>query len=288
MRDESLKLTETYADGLELPDLEAILLEALPALEVVDRDLMLGAALSAQLVCVDGRGRLVLGLLAENGSESTVLECLDALAYARAHLELLKRHLGASQLRTDLEPHLVLVSESFPPRVIERLGPILGHSLHMFEVRVVRSRAAAASYLVPVAPARVHGAAAVAGDSRTFIDALPESERSVAALVVQRIARIDDEIELALAGDELEWRYGGVVLCSLSRGEAGLEGSVLSVPTTVLSETGVDDFVEAALGRYVELLGGTDDEGEELEQVELVPPEPGALLTPEEIEAFRD
>lgn len=285
MHDEMLNLPETDMEEL---DLEGILLEALPSLAVVDRDLRLSPALEAQLVCIDGRGRLVLGLLVDKGSESTVLECLDALAYGRTHLELLKRHLGTPSLRTDMEPHVVLVSHSFPQRVIDRLSPILGHLLHMFEVRIVCSRAAAASYLVPVAPTRVHGSGAVTGDSRTFIEGLPESERSVAALVVQRIARIDDEIELTLNGDELEWRYGGALLCSLSRGEVGLEGSVQSVPIAVLSEAGVDELVEAALGRYVELLGGADGEGEELEQIELVPREPGALLTPEEIEAFRD
>jgi hypothetical protein len=58
-------------------------------------------------------------------------------------------------------------------------------------------------------------------------------------------------------------------------------------PTTLDTADALDRFLEQVLGDYV---AGLEDEEswEDLEEVDLVPGVGEAILTPEEIEAFRD
>lgn len=277
---------------LGLTDIDELLSEALPDLVVLDLDLRLDAQRVAPLVAVDGRGRLALVLLPEPGGDGSAdleLEVLDALAFARRHLVQLAHHLAPSRLRADLEPQVVVIATDPAPRTVERLAPLLGRAVRLFEVRELETRGARGTYLVGV-DAPPLAALAPRSTPEAFVAGLEASRGELARLALRRLARIDAEIECSATEDGLEWRYRGALLAALgdtrTRLEAAVPGHAEGHPVTAAGD--VETLLDDALARYVELLGGAGDDGEELEQVEIVPAEAGALLTPEEIEAFRD
>ncbi|MDP6956499.1 MAG: hypothetical protein QF599_11040, partial [Planctomycetota bacterium] len=82
--------------------LEESLIESLPGLVVLDRDLDYGGDVGVDLVAADPAGALTLVLLTEGGGEQPILAALDVLAFARREGPLLERHLGRENLNMEL------------------------------------------------------------------------------------------------------------------------------------------------------------------------------------------
>jgi hypothetical protein len=271
-----------------LQDFEAALCEVVPGLDVVDRGLELGGKV-VEVVGVDDAGRLVLARLAEEDPDAAVLAALDVLRAAQAELGPLARHLGHAAVDSGLAPRLVLVAERIAPEVRGRLGLLGEERLLLCEVRELKSARGAATYLVPLAPDPAPARAPAGAGAERFLAALEDGQRATAGLLVRRLRRVDGEVQCAPAASGLEWRFRGATLCRLRRAAGGLEASVPpgGAPLELVGPEQVDLLLDAALRRYVALLEERSGDEESLEQVELVPADPGLVLSPEELEAFR-
>lgn len=273
-----------------LEDLEAALVEALPGLEIVDRDLAVGGV-STDLVGVDPDGRLVLLLLAADGGDGCVLSALDARSCGRTQLGLIARHLDQPRLRQDLEPLVVVAAERFGERAIERLAAFDEGSVRLLELRELRSASRVSAFFVPVGPGAAPLPAPGAGTD-VFLDALEDQQRETADLVLERMRRLDEGLALSPAPDRLEWRVRGQPLCSLGASDGQLQGALpRAAPRPIRDSVELEAFMEATVARYVDVVEAVPEDPEGLEEVEIVPLEPletGPLLTAEELEAFRD
>ncbi len=274
------------------PALEAGLAGAFPGLEILDRNLKLGDGATADIIGVDGDGRLVLVLFTDGDGPEPVLAALDALAYARDTRELLARHFAGHNVAPDREPTVVLVADAFSPLLVQRLYPLLGGALHLFEVRELESAGRAASYLVPVGPEPEFAPTPRAVNKDTFLAGLPEDLRETATAVVRRMDRVDTNLACTATDNAIEWRYDGQLLCTLARVDGGLEGAPSNTGPAmgIAGPSEVDALVDQALARYVDVLeeaSGAAEDQAGLAEVELVPRRSGPILTPAEIDAFR-
>jgi len=270
-------------------DLESGLVEAVPGLEVLDRELQLGEGSCADLAGIDGSGRLVLIMLVEGEGDATALAVLDALAYARENGALLARHWKSARLRTELDAQVVLVADHFSTRLSQRLTSLGGTLVKFLEVHELSSKTGTASYLVPLRTLS-SGAAPGVLIPEAYVASLPEYLRDPASLMLRRVGRIDEDLDCTATANGLQWRFQGEVLCSLSQGGERLEGFLAESSTAfnLVGDGQLDAFVERVLECYIERLdGAVRPLGEILEQVEIVPQDRGQLLSPEEIEAFR-
>jgi len=275
-------------EGGVLDALSIGLEEVLPGIEVLDRDLSFDGG-HADLAAVDGAGRLVLVQLADKDADRAALDALDALAFARRHAEVLARHLGSRRLRPDLEPKLVVITASTDERVCERLGqrlaPLLDGDLELFGIRAVRSRRGERSYLHPLVAAE-SAAGGLARSPEAFLGDVSEELRPLALALVGRMTRLDDELQVEASRRTLSWRFRGHELARLERRTAGLVGRIPDQEELAVQVDGdLDRFVEGAMGRLVAVLGSGEPEADAA--VEATPDEPMNLLSPEEIEAFR-
>ena len=285
--------------------LEESLIESLPGLVVLDRDLDYGGQVGIDLVAADQAGALTLVLLVDGEGEEPVLAALDVLAFARREQLLLERHLGQASFRGDLPPRVILVADRFDQLLRERIAPLGDVRVELFELRELKSAAATRSYLVP----RGDGAIEGAGDQSlaAFLDSLSEERRPLAALALRRIGRIDTELTVRSSEDAVSWFLGEELLCTLERGPEGLSAQTAAGQPGPLGDEGdLDRFLEQVLGGYVASLEedgvtgdiageesgdrpageGAGDGWQDLDEMNLEPG--GALLTPEEIEAFRE
>ena len=287
--------TDPAGSGRDLElALEAGLTGAFPGLEILDRNLKLGDGATADIIGVDGDGRLVLVLFTDGDGPEPVLGALDALAYARDTRELLAQHFAGHNVAPDREPTVVLVADAFSPLLVNRLYPMLGDALHLFEVRELETAGRATSYLVPVGPEPELGPTPKAVNKDTFLAGLPEDLRETATAVVRRMDRVDTNLACTATDNAIEWRYDGQLLCTLARVDGGLEGASSNTGSAmgIDGPSEVDALVDQVLARYVDVLeeasGAAQDEDEEgLAEVEIVPQRSGATLTQEEIDAFR-
>ncbi|MFT7479335.1 MAG: hypothetical protein ACI80N_002629 [Gammaproteobacteria bacterium] len=292
-------------------DLERELAGVIRDFEIVDRDLVVGDSLSIDWLGFDGEGALVLVLWTAGEGGRVVLDLLDALAFVRTHLDVLARHwhLAAPEapgadggpVPIDDTAHTpvraVCLAEHFDTEALQRLSVWGSAELDLFEVRTVRSERGEGAYLVPArGPAGEPGAAAVRA---SFFDGVPEQFHVLGRAFIERMSRVDEGVKLVEGEGAADWFYRGQRLGALRAGEVRLEASLAgsTTPQGVLGEGDVDDFVDRVLARLVELsddLTGDDDDlaeiddGDELEQVELIPMDSEPLLTPEEIAAFHD
>jgi len=273
--------------------LEAGLQEILPGLTVLDRDLVFDEGGRADLAAADATGRLILVLLAED-LDRTALEALDALSFARRHATLLAHHFKG-RVEAELEPRIVVVTPAVDERLTLRLAPLLGSGLELFGVRTLASRSGERSYLVPLEPAEASPGLARVHGEEAFLEALPSDLRGLAADALERLGRLDDELELLATRDALSWRFRGEVLVRIERAGNLLRASVSPHEERHPLDGGpaLEDLLERALGRLVSLLGPRGGEGGDAEgdpgttpRALLEKGEP--LLSPEEIEAFRD
>lgn len=280
-------------------EIEAQLRALLPGLRVLDRDLELDGAPVADLVC-EAEGRLVLVLMVDGEGDGPVLAALDALAAARRDGELLAAHLGLPE-SFRRAPLVLLVAERFGERLRERLRAIPSEALWSLERRAVRTARRGDQALVRVHNVEGCGSPASGGGSpspdpqavQRFLAQLGPPGARLGRELAQRIGRIDPELELETrrgeGREELWWRFRGRSLCGVAVNEGRLEGRLpdSSVPHAIQSPQALEAFLEWVLSCHLELLDALaprDGMGE----IVLVPPRREPLLTPEEIEAFRE
>ncbi len=272
-----------------LAALSAGLDQIVPGLEILDRELVFEGGARADLAGVDPSGRLHLVLLAGEDPDRAALEVLDALALLRAQLELLVRHFGERAVNPELAPRLLVVSASSDERLSERLAALQDAGVLVLGLRSVKSAAGERSYLVRLG--QRPGATSGAGGTAAFLRALPVKLEALGHGLVERMARLDEELEPSADATTLVWRLQGEVLCRVERIGDSLQASVAPrhEPMALADEDDLEKLVERSLSRLVKLLGMTRAEK----------PAPGAanalpgareepLLTPEEIQAFRE
>lgn len=267
--------------------LETALVETFPRVRVVERALSLPGEGAADLVAIDESGRIVLVLVVDGQAEETCLVALDLLAHARANLKLLARHLDDPLVRTDLQPRVFLVSESFAERSKSRLGAVSSERLLLLEIRALETARGKAAYLVPLDPPTptVEPPAAAIED---FLAGLSTEGRAIAGELVRRLGRLDRGLECAVAREEVHWRHQGRALCTVRHVEGRLEGLLPEQgrPLVLAGANEVEVFLERGLERYLEL--ARDGTAEDLPAVERGPPLNGPILTQEELRAFQE
>jgi hypothetical protein len=189
--------------------------------------------------------------------------------------------------RADLAPRVLVVSPRASERLLLRLAPLTESGLELFGVKSVRSAAGERSYLVPLAlPPAARGRTGAASPA-VFLAALSEKDRPLADQLVERMTRLDDELDLQADPSSLAWRFGGDLLLRVERDEGGLKAGVGgnggAAPLLGLGD--LDRLIEGALARLLELAGDAPREpGTKAPD----PRDPSApILTAEEIEAFR-
>jgi len=280
---------EETAPAAAAGDLETALASTFPDVVVCDRELELPGGPVVDLACVDSAGRVLLVAELEGAGDACVLRALDLLASVRENRVVLYRHLAHPGLRVDLPPLTVLVAERFDDEVLARLACAEAGTLRCLERRTVRSRAGASVHLVDVA----HGAAAVEAPGAVpgeFCRHLAPEQRELGLTLVGRLSRIDEELEHTGLERGGRWSLAGDAVCSVFAHDGRLEGFVAprTVPEGIESVERMERFVERALERTVELLGATGPAGpsDPRREAALDPLQP--ILTPEEIQAFRD
>jgi len=272
----------------ELATLIAGLDEIVPGLVVIDRELAFEGGARADLVAVDPSGRLYLVQHANPDGDKAVLEALDAVALLRGQLEVLVRHCGESRVNAERAPRLLVVCASSDARMVERLGALGDAGVLVLGSRTVKSAAGEHRYLVRLDPA----ARAAVGPSgvAAFLRALPARLEPLGAALVERMERLDEELTAGGDATNLVWRLSGEVLAKVERIGDLLQASVAPrhEPLPLAELADLERLVEKALGRLVRVLGLTRVERPEggPERAPSRADEP--LLTPEEIQAFRE
>jgi hypothetical protein len=281
------------ADGIA-----AGLARAFPGVAIVDHGLELGPGAGAvELAAVDGDGRLMLVTrVPADGSEAALL-ALDALAFARANLPLLAGHYHGAGLDAEQAPLLVLLAERFDPALLARLAAIDPALLACLEIRRIASRERAESYLMPIALVAGTDAERRPARAADFLGHLDPELRPIAEALLQRLARIDEDLSASSSGRQMRFALAGEPICTLHALDRTLEARIAPLGGTfrIASRSDADAFLEAVLERTLELfqpserkgpvLAPAGGEGRRPAMDPLLPT--GAILTPEELEAFR-
>lgn len=268
--------------------------EHLPGLEIVDRHLELyppdhvdGAARHVDLLAVDASGRVILITFTDGSSDETLLVACESVAFARIHADVLARHVGSLRAGADAAarrrpPLSVLVAESFAPRLLDKLALVPARELSLFEVLEVKSGGGASVGFQPVQSSRA-GAGASPGvwTPEQFVAVLPAAERAYAESLLRRLPRLDDGLTCVGSEESLLWRSKDRDLCRLDRGPEGLLAwaGTESEPIRLLGMADVEELLDRVIRGH---LGAPEERpaGPERSSV--------ALLTPDEIAAFRD
>lgn len=258
---------------------------ALPGVDVLDRALDLDDGARADLAGVDASGRLVLVQLAAESIDRAALDALDLLSLARRSPELFVRHLASDRIAPRLEPRVVVILEPDGARLAERLSPLAVAGLELFELRTVRSAAGERSHLLPRANPAFQEAGAPGLSLDRFVESLAPERQDLGRSLCERLARLDDELRTEVGMQSVAWYFQDRLLVRLEARGARLRGAV--GPRGELRDLGsaraADELLEEALSRLVDEVGeGRPDAGSGAARHE-----PIALLTAEELEAFR-
>jgi hypothetical protein len=257
--------------------------------EVVDRDLDLGEGRSVDWVGVDSTGRLILVLMVDSDGSEPVLAALDALAFVQKNRGVLAGHLQNQRLRPEVSPVVALVAESFSDRMLGRLSGLDSDAVRLFELRTVASARGEHVYLAPIEAVPARAAVIAPRGSDVFLRGLDEARRALAELALKRVGRIDDLVTHSASEKTITWRWKGELLCSLSSVDDHLDARLEPDGRTVrfTSTADIEAFVDLALQRYVELLGAASGPRIAANSGQGLAVEPRELLTPAELEAFR-
>jgi len=276
-------------------DLEAVagaVEEALAGVRILDRALVFDDGSRADLAGVDSSGRVVLVRLASDDGDRATLGVLDLMAFARGHVELIARHLGAPRSTATVDPRVIVILEPADEVLAARLGAVTGAGLELYDLRTVKSAAGERAYLVARSSGMVSGVDVQATLQR-FLDTLPPEKEQLGRELVARLARLDDELRTEATADAVAWFFRDRPLVRLESKSGRLSGAVgsdgraldLSAPRDA------DELLEAAVTRLMEEVGRLDEGGEDGDEPDAAlegREPPLALLSPEEIEAFRD
>jgi len=263
------------------------LMEAHPDLEPVDRALEVGEGRTVDLACVDGSGMLWLVSWVREDDAEPILTVLDSMVWFESSHAVLARHFDCPRLRAEAGLRVVLLAEAFPGRLQARLNGLNPSVLRLFELKRLRSARGEHAYLVPVESSRPSAAISETVSVDAFLEALAEDARELARSMMRRVERIDDRLQCTVRAHELIWNLPDGPLCELRAGNGALVTRAL--PTgqqrrlTRLEdlETSLEDVLEA----YVERLPAPS--GGRARPADLANVDSAALLSPEEIEAFR-
>lgn len=276
-------------DDLPVLEIEDALKRVRPDLQLIDRNLVLGD-LEIELVTVDGGGRLVLVLLADDDPTRTVVRALDALCLDRARLEVLEDHLrpgGAARLDVSCAPNVVVLAGSIDLVLRARLEQLDAERVELMELCEVRSQRATTTHWV--ASHTADDAKDASTGLTAFVSAMSEGVQELVHALAGRIARLDSGVSCRVIGTRVRWRFRGDDLAQIEQRGAGVEVLVHGGQSQALAtEDDIDSILGAAIGRYFHLSEERTGDDPELEQVELIPRASGVVLSREEIEAFRD
>ncbi len=270
-------------------DLGAIvsaLAAALPGIEILDRALEFDDGARAELAGVDASGRLVLVQVARANGEQAALDALDLFALARSTPELFARHLATEKLVPELGVRVVVIAETADARLAQRLAALADLGLVLCELRSVKSAAGEHIYLLPRTAVAGLAAAAPARSLESFLEGVPDERRELGRSLCDRLARLDDELRLEVGPESAGWHFQERLLVRLESRGGRLLGAVgpRGALRALESPRDADELLEEALARLVDGVGpGASDGGAEGARRE-----PIALLSPEELEAFRD
>jgi len=277
------------AKGVLAPDSEPELLRALelhlPGLELVDRELEIlrggGTGRAAALVGRASGGQLVLIEELAGPSEKLALRALELLALVREHAsELLRR------FECESGPVLVLLAGEGARELGTLLAPLLGRELQLFALTQLRTRSGARFAITPVSSARAEPAALTRED---FLAQLEANARPVAERVWERLSApaLAARAEIGSAG--ARWSDARGPLCSLARGEHGLEGRLAGLEDSIElgNEAQERGFLDAVLALHLErAVNGMEAPSGPASQAGFDPREP--VLTQAEIAAFHE
>lgn len=275
-------LLDALSDGLD---------EIVPGLAVIDRELTFEGGARVDLAAVDPSGRLYFVLLVGEDADRAALEALDALRVLREELDLLVRHLGERRVNPDRAPRLFVISPISDERLARRLSALGDAGVAVLGLRAVKSAAGERSYLTRL-DARERTVTGASG-AAAFLRALPARLERLGNALVERMGRMDEELEPAADTTTLVWRLEGEVLCRVERVGDLLQASVGPDHQTLPlgDESDLERLAQRAMARLTQILGMTRPD-----RPPVVAPTPrvaeaadeGPILTDEEIQAFRE
>ncbi len=265
--------------------------EIVPGLEILDRDLVFDEGGRADLVGVDPLGNLYLVLLAEGEVDRIVLDALDAYAFAERNSGLLSRHLGRKQPAANTQVIVICLEPS--QRLYERFLPLRTHGVGLYRVRTLRSASGEHSYLVPWGDS--DSPSDVRGGVERFLAKLAPGKAALVQGLSDKLSRLDQSLHPEAQNGSLVWRSDGEDVVRLEAGHDGLDAFFAreTQGRKLREENDLDELAEGALQRLVSrwesAAEAADSNAEETPEpsADRVPAE-GPILTPEEIDAFRD
>ena len=272
------------APGSE-PELLSALELHLPGLEFVDRELEIlrggGPGRAAALV---GRaaGRLLV-LIEElvGPSEKTALRALELAALVREHAPDLLRRFECVR-----GPALVLLAGEDVRELGTLLAPLLGPELQLYSFTELRTHSGTRFVLVPVSGARTERALPTRED---FFAGFEARVRPLAERLWERLSAPALAARAEIGSTGARWSDARGPLCSLARGEGGLQGRLAGLDESIELGNEADGrgFLDAVLALHLERAGcGMEGPSQAASQAGFNPREP--VLSEAEIAAFHD
>tara|TARA_R110002095_G_scaffold157230_1_gene136432 strand:+ start:259 stop:1113 length:855 start_codon:yes stop_codon:yes gene_type:complete len=280
-------------ESMHDPDLQAAeeaLRQIRPDLTLVDRGLSVGD-MQVDLVLLDSAGGLVSVILADDhDSAKTVVQALDALRLGRVQLDVLESHLRsatAARLDATRPPRVIVLAGSVDRVLQDRLAQLDPERVDLLVLCEVKSQRTTTTHWIPALDP-VDAADPVPTFER-FVAALPDSEQRHVQDLAQRLLRLDVELTTRVVAGRLCWRFRGDDLVQVEHRGTALEVVVHGRSAQPLANgEDLEDVVAAAIASYFDLTEARTGDEPGLAQVELIPRHTGAVLTREEIDAFRD
>ena len=226
-------------------------------LRIVRRELFLDGELVVDALGADTLGRPVLLFAASaDGDAQLVSRITDARDWFERNALMLRSPLEGSAVRVELPPRVIVVGFDFTAQCIERLRRAADPDLEA--LRIV---------FCHVDGRRHVGAVPVLGGAQAPAEP-PEPLGRIAGL----LARLDPELSVVRERYGMSWWIDGALVLRVERGRRGLRAVVPEHEDCALrGEAEVDEVVDAAMRRYLELLTAL---GEDTAQDETEPHDP--------------
>lgn len=281
------KVTTTSEPTDPRGPLLVLLQDEIPGFELHDRGFIVSAGppeRRADWLGTDRDGRLVLVLFVESGDEVVANTVLSALATASEARDAAAGRWPGARLRTDLEPCIVVVAQSFTTRGLRGLSFVAGGSVVALESRALDSATGSKPFLIRRDPsARIEGSAHSAPPFSNW----PAITRSEIGRLAHAIERIDPEIERRDLADSSSWHWNGSEIAHavsangllVARGEHSSAAVPFDAPER--RDTWVEHFLTAHCARRSGMQFG-------VRPLDVLDRSSGPLLSDEELAAFQD